>query len=284
MQLEFDCIPCIYRQVLEASRMVTDDQELIREILNEFSRMIPELESDLSAPVLVSRIQDYLKEVSGKKDPYYKFKEANLKLALNHYSDVEKNIVNAEDLLLAALIISAMGNSIDAGVSLKVDIAGNLARAVEYGFKYSDYQHFKKEVEKADRLLIIADNTGEAVFDRLLIRELDKFELEIIYAVRDKPILNDVTLKEARQLGIDKLCQLISSGCDTPGTVMERASEEFLNVFSEADIVISKGQGNLEGLMGTSRPIYYLLKIKCDLIASRLDSGMAEGDFIFKLM
>ncbi|AZO96009.1 ARMT1-like domain-containing protein [Halocella sp. SP3-1] len=284
MQLEFDCIPCIYRQVLEASRMVTDNQGIIREILNEFSRMIPELESDLSAPVLVSRIQDYLKEVSGKKDPYYKFKEANLKLALNHYSDVEKNIVNAEDPLLAALIISAMGNSIDAGVSLKVDIAGNLARAVEYGFKYSDYQHFKKEVEKADRLLIIADNTGEAVFDRLLIRELDKFELEIIYAVRDKPILNDVTLKEARQLGIDKLCQLISSGCDTPGTVMERASEEFLNVFSEADIVISKGQGNLEGLMGTSRPIYYLLKIKCDLIASRLDSGMAEGDFIFKLM
>lgn len=73
MQLEFDCIPCIYRQVLEASRMVTDDQGIIREILNEFSRMIPELESDLSAPVLVSRIQDYLKEVSGKKDPYYKF-------------------------------------------------------------------------------------------------------------------------------------------------------------------------------------------------------------------
>lgn len=283
MQLEFDCIPCIYRQVLEASRMVTDDQELIREILNEFSRMIPELEPDLSAPVLVSRIQNHLKDISGEKDPYYKFKEANLKLALNHYPDIEEGISNAEDPLLAALLISAMGNSIDAGVSLKVDIAGNLARAVECGFKYSDYPQFKKEVEKADKLLIIADNTGEAVFDRLLIKELDKFKLDIIYAVRDKPILNDVTLREARQLGIDRLCQLIPSGCDTPGTVLERASEEFINIFLDADVVISKGQGNLEGLLGTNRPIYYLLKIKCDLIASKLGSEMAEGDFIFKL-
>lgn len=283
MEICFECIPCIFRQVLEASRMVSNDEEVIREILNKYAMMIPEIEMDESAPMVVAKIQQFIKEITGEKDPYYKFKEKNIKKALELYSNVEEIVKSHKDPLLAALLMSAMGNSIDAGVSLKVDLDTDIKRAVDSEFKYSDYSKFRDKLAKSRNILIIADNAGEAVFDRLLIQELNNFQVDTIYAVRDEAILNDVTLKEARDIGVDKLCKLISSGCETPGIILKRANQEFLDIYKNADIVISKGQGNLEGLLGTEREIFFLLKIKCQLIGEKLGSGLSIGDFIFKL-
>jgi len=283
MQIEFDCIPCIYRQILEASRMVTSDKEVIKKILHEFARMIPEIKPEESAPEVTTRIQNYLKSVTGEIDPYSSFKEANIKMALEHYPLVEEIIEDSEEPLLGALVMSAMGNSIDAGVSLEVDITGNVERAINDGFKYNDYQLFQEKLTSCSYLLIIADNAGEAVFDKLLIKELGKYGINISYAVREKPVLNDVTLEEAQKIGIDEYCKIISSGCDTPGIILSRASREFMSTYSEADIIISKGQGNLEGLLGKKKPIFYLLKVKCQLIANKLGSGLKVGDFVFML-
>lgn len=283
MNLEFDCIPCIFRQVLEASRMVTEDEKLIRDILNKYALRIPEIKMDESAPLIVTEMQNFIKEVTGKEDPYYNFKKRNIKKARELYSHVENTVKTHKDPLLAALLMSAMGNSIDAGVSLDVDIDGNIKNALKSGFKYSDYNKFLERLDGAKRVLIIADNAGEAVFDRLLIQELNKEKLDITYAVRDKAILNDVTLKEARDIGIDKYCKLISSGCDTPGLILDRVSSQFMKIYNDAEIIISKGQGNLEGLLGTEREIFFLMKVKCHLIAKKLGSGLEVGDFIFKL-
>lgn len=283
MKIQNDCIACIFRQVLEASKMVTDDEDTIRKTLNKYARMIPEIKKEDTAPLIVNRIQKYIKEVSGEKDPYYKFKKKNIKLAQEHYLDVEKVLKKADDPLLVALTISAVGNSIDAGVSLDVDIKGNVDLGLDAGFKQSDYSKFKTELKQAESLLIIADNAGEAVFDKLLIKVLNKdYDLNITYAVRNSPILNDVTLKEAKLIGIDQICNVISSGCDTPGLMLDYISEEFRNIFVKTDIIISKGQGNLEGLLGTGNGIYFLFKIKCDLIARVLGNGLNTGDFIFK--
>lgn len=161
---------------------------------------------------------------------------------------LKKIIESYEDPLLGSLIMSATGNSIDAGVSLDVDIDYIVKNAVENGFAYSNYNIFKEKLKSGSTVLIVADNAGEAVFDMLLIEELMNFEVDIVYAVRDIPVLNDVTVAEAREIGIPQKARLISSGCDTPGCVLARASQEFVNLFFSADIVISKGQGNLEGL------------------------------------
>ncbi|MFP4017097.1 MAG: damage-control phosphatase ARMT1 family protein, partial [Halanaerobiales bacterium] len=279
--IDYDCIPCIYRKVLESSRMVTDDDKLIRQIINKFAEMIPEIKSEESAPMIVGIIQGYLKEITGEIDPYYQFKEKNTRNALNIYDDVKQIVKGHQDHLQGALIMSAMGNSIDAGVSLVVDIEENIDRAIESGFTYSDYDVFQNKITTARNILIIADNTGEAVFDRLLIEELNKYKLDVTYAVRDQAILNDITIKEARDIGVDRLCRLISSGCDTPGLILDRANKEFIDIYSKADIIVSKGQGNLEGLLGIAKKTFFLLKIKCDIVARRLGSGLKTGDFIF---
>lgn len=281
MEIKLDCLPCIFRQVLESARMATDDKKLIREIMNDYARMVPEIEDNTMAPIIAGKMQKLIKEKTGVVDPYQKFKERNMEIAKKFLPIVEKEIDKADDSVFAALVMSAMGNSIDAGVSLNVDIEKNIELALKNGFVKSDYNKFKKELNRVDDLLIIADNAGEAVFDKILLKELNSYDLKITYAVREIPILNDISKKEVKDLGLEKYAQIISSGSTAPGMVMEEASQEFEKSYKNSDIIISKGQGNLEGLSDVREEIYYLLKAKCNLVADLL--GVEVGDFVFML-
>ncbi len=104
------------------------------------------------------------------------------------------------------------------------------------------------------------------MFDRILIESLPA-SFKVYYATRHTPIINDVMLEDAINTGVDKCANILSSGCNTPGTVLSKCSVEFLEIFNHTDIVISKGQGNYEGFDGYNRKIYFLLKAKCNMIA-----------------
>lgn len=280
MKMKYDCLPCLFRQSLESARMVTDDQEMIKDILKKYSQMLPELiDSEVTAPMIAAEMQAYIKKISGVEDPYAEVKEKNLKSAFKLLPLVKEEINTAEDSLLAALLMSAMGNSIDAGVSLNINIKENIENALADSFAHSDYQSFLKELKKADELIFIADNTGEAVFDKLLLEKLKNYDLKITYAVRETAILNDITADGAEELGIDQYAEIIKSGSKAPGMIINSASKEFLEHYQKADLVISKGQGNLESLYNIESNIYFLLKAKCEVIADVLDVN--EGDFIF---
>ncbi|WP_018248703.1 damage-control phosphatase ARMT1 family protein [Orenia marismortui] len=280
MELRLDCLPCIFRQTLEGSRMATEDEALIREILNEYAQLIPKLDSKEKAPAIVGKVHQIIKEKTGVADPYQKFKEEHMKLALNLYPKVKKIIKDATDSLQGALIMAATGNSIDAGLFSKVNIKDQIEDALENGFVQSDFELFKEKLKSEAKVLIIGDNAGEAIFDKLLIKELNKFGVEITYATREVPVLNDVSIKEAKEIGLDQISKLISSGCKTPGTILNNTTQEFRLAYQQADIIISKGQGNLEGLSSVSAPIFFLLKAKCNLVARILDVN--EGDLVFR--
>ena len=281
MKIKLDCLPCIFRQVLESARMATDDEKLIREIMNKYAKIIPEIDNNTMAPIIAGKMQKIIKNKTGVSDPYQEFKNKNLQQVERFLPVVKKEINRADDSIFAALIMSAMGNSIDAGVSLNVDIENNIEMALDNGFAYSDYDKFKKELLNAEKLLIIADNVGEALFDRILLKELNDYDIEITYAVREIPVLNDISKKEAFMLGLNEYANIIKSGSTAPGMVMEEASDVFINAYENADIIISKGQGNLEGLSEVDKEIYFLLKAKCDLVANLLDVNV--GDFVFIL-
>ncbi len=280
MEMRLDCLPCLFRQALEAARMATDDEELIKEILNDYAELVPEIDSSYVAPGIVNKMHDKIKRKTGVEDIYYDFKKKHVELALELYPEVEDMVKKSADSLKAALVMAATGNSIDAGVSLEIDVNNSIKAAIEDGFTYSDFDLFKERLERSKEVLIIGDNSGEAVFDRLLMKRLAEYDVNITYAVRDVPILNDITLKEARELKLDEVSNLISSGCHAPGMLMEQASDEFLKVFNNADIIISKGQGNYEGLSNVESQIFFLLKAKCSLIARLLE--VEEGSLVFK--
>ncbi|MCK5523558.1 MAG: DUF89 family protein, partial [Thiomargarita sp.] len=98
------------------------------------------------------------------------------------------------------------------------------------------------------------------------------------FAVRGKPTINDALLKDAKDIGLCDIVKVIDNGAGFPGTVLNKCSKEFLDVFNNADLIISKGQGNYETLSNIDANICFLLKAKCPVVAEDLNAEI--GDFI----
>ncbi|WP_372798701.1 DUF89 domain-containing protein, partial [Pontiella sp.] len=152
-----------------------------------------------------------------------------------------------------------------------------IAHALEADLGMEAFAAFREKIEKAELILYLADNCGEAVMDRLLIEQLPTEK--VVYAVRGKPILNDITPAELPQTGIDQLCRTMENGSDAPGTILELCSPEFRDVFARADLLIAKGQGNFETLNRARPDIFFLLKVKCDVVAC--ETGLPLGSIVF---
>ena len=163
------------------------------------------------------------------------------------------------------------------GVNKAFDIVKDVKYILDQDFAIFDYNSFKNQLKKTKSILYIGDKVGESVFDKILIKELRK---PVKYAVRSIPIINDVTFEDAIASGLDEVAELIDSGCKSPGVILDQSTPEFLNLFNKSDLVISKGQGNFEGLSDCNRQVFFLLKAKCQIISNHL--GIKEGSIILK--
>lgn len=273
-----DCYPCFLTQALKTSRIVTSDEKKIRSILNEVSAAITQFPSAASPPEIGRKVYGIISRQTGVKDPYQKIKKKCTKQALFLFPEMKMLIASSKDRLLTAVKLSIAGNIIDFGANANFDLKKDIDRILSQEFAINHYRQFRKALAKAHRILYLADNAGETVFDRLFIEELRK---PVVYAVREKPIINDALREDALDAGIDEVADIISSGSDAPGTVLKSCSKEFLRIFRSADLVISKGQGNYETLSDERRPVFFLLKAKCQVIAREL--GIEESGIILKM-
>lgn len=181
----------------------------------------------------------------------------------------------SEDPLLTAIRVTIAGNIIDFGVGEEFNLEKTLHHTMKEDFAILDYQDFKDDTKNTETILYIGDNAGETVFDRVLIEEINS---DVYYAVREVPIINDATFEDAIKSGIGEVARIISSGSDAPGTILERCNQRFLELFYKSDFVISKGQRNYETLSDADRDIYFLLKVKCPVIAK--DIGVEDQSII----
>ncbi|HIP42932.1 MAG TPA: DUF89 family protein [Aquifex aeolicus] len=147
-------------------------------------------------------------------------------------------------------------------------------------FLIFDFEKFTERLKGANSIFIIGDNAGEIVFDKILVKTLKNLGKEVIYGVRGKPILNDATMEDAREISMTRFCKVIDNGSDKVGTWLEDCSQEFIKVFYNADIVISKGQANFETLNNVERDIFFLLVVKCNPIAN--ETKGKKGELIFR--
>lgn len=279
MEIYLDCLPCFLRQVREASGMATADAEIQYHIMLETIKQISEYRRYRYSPELVRDVHGIVKKHTGNSDPYRSIKEESIKRALNLYSDL-KHFLNEkqESRLYWALKIAATGNVIDFATNREIDIERCVENELKKEFTINDIKRFKDLLKKAKTLLVIGDNAGETIFDRVLVEDFSY--LDITYAVRSEPIINDATIGDACASGLDHCTRLISTGCNAPGLILDECSEEFSNIFNNADIVISKGQGNYEALSEQKREIFFLLKAKCPVISDKL--GVNVNDYVFK--
>lgn len=277
MRTYLDCIPCLMNQALRAARLTTDNEEIIKTIMDEVGLMIKDIPMENAPPITARRVYHIVGEHTGNSDPYRNLKKNNTRTALDLYPAMKEKISRSSDRLLAAIRLAIAGNVIDFGINYILNIEKDIDRKLNQDLAVADYDQFKTSLNAADEILYIGDNAGESVFDRILIEELNK---PVRYIVRSAPIINDVTYTDAVQAGLDKVATLMSSGSDAPGTVMALCNSEFRETFNRSTLVISKGQGNFEALSETTAPVFFLLIAKCPIIAR--DIGVNVGDMILK--
>jgi hypothetical protein len=193
---------------------------------------------------------------------------------------------------LTAVELAIAGNIIDYGVKNSLNVGEELKRILnredkairkENGSLFN-YKSFRGVLKRSKTILYLADNAGEVVFDRILIEEIKDAHKgkNIIYAVKEKPVINDALREDAVFAGIGEKATIISSGVDMPGTVLSLCSKEFLKIFKRADMIISKGQGNFEALSDCKRPVFFLFMAKCPVIAQHVRCGLGDVILLHK--
>jgi hypothetical protein len=279
MRTYLDCIPCFVDQALRAGRMATDDEKKLKGILDEVGMMLCDIPLENTPPETGMLVYDKVREITGVFDPYKKLKRESTEKALALYPSLKSKVEQSSDKLLTAIRIAIAGNVIDFGPNKGFDIEEEIDEVLKKDFAIFDYDEFKDYFGRTNEILYLGDNAGETVFDRILIEELKK---PVTYVVRAVPVINDATYEDAIQAGIDEVAAVISSGTSAPGTILKTCNGEFKEVYNKSNFIISKGQGNYEGLSNENRPIFFLLKVKCHVIAH--DIGVSVGDIVLKGM
>lgn len=277
MKTQLDCFPCLISQALNTAKIVTTEKEKIHKVMKQVCLFLPTMSLDVTPSEFGREVYWIVSTVTGIKDPFREMKKLHTKQALRLYPKLKDLILCSEDPLLMAIRISIAGNVIDFGTTQKFDMEKDLDAMLKMDFAVNHYQAFCKALNEASTILFIGDNAGETVFDRLLIEKLGK---PVTYAVRERPIINDAIFEDAVEAGIDKVAEIFSSGCDAPGCILSLCSDEFLELYNSAELIISKGQGNYEGLSDEHRPIFFLLKAKCHVVAA--DIGVPQGSMVLK--
>lgn len=267
MKTSLDCIPCILRQSLDAARMVSKDPKVHENILREVLGWAGEMDLSQSPPAMAQRIHRRLREIAGVDDPYRETKDWQNFIALEMLPSLRSKIESASDPLLLAARLAIAGNVIDMGVNgnlTEADMLQAVNRALTEPL-VGDYDEFRTAIAKAQSILYLADNAGEIAFDRLLIEKLLPERVTLV--VRGAPVINDATLADAQAVGLDKIVEIIDNGSDAPGTILRDCSQEFQRRYSDADLIIAKGQGNFETLSNEPENIFFLFKVKCPLVS-----------------
>jgi len=243
-------------------------------------KMISEIDLENSySPVITRNILERLKEHSGVRDPYRMEKQESNVQMLERYSEFKAMVGEAENPFDTALRLAIAGNIIDFGPGNPFDVDRTIEEVLQSDFAIDHSRQLQEEVKKAGTILYLGDNCGELVLDKLFLETLS--HPQVWFAVRGEPVLNDVTEQEAREVGINQLAQIISNGDDVPSTLLPRVSRGFKEVYQSADLIISKGMGNYEGLMFEEDPrLFFLMMVKCPVIG--LKTGTTKGEFIVK--
>lgn len=277
MKAHPDCLPCMIRTSLTAARLVGADEGIQWAIVREVA---PLLARSLCGhpPIAASpEVQRKVRKILGMEDPFAEAKRRANREALGLLPRLREQAARAKDPLAFLLGLSASGNTADLGAQTTFDLKAAAAGDGEPWGRF-DYEPFEARLSSAKTVLILADNAGEIAFDRLLCEELTRLGKRVTVAVRGAPTLNDATLEDAREVGLPEVAEVITTGQDHPGVFLPRASSEFLKAFQAADLVISKGMGNFEGLSGETGPIFFLLKAKCAPVAREL--GVKVGELV----
>ncbi|MHA1602278.1 MAG: damage-control phosphatase ARMT1 family protein [Promethearchaeota archaeon] len=276
MKLHSECLACLIDQIRKNYQLLQPhipDEQIVQTQKKIMLKLAPMTQKRM--PYYSQTMYQLLMKEMGDDDPFSTLKREYNSIAEELIPELKENLKSAEDPLFMAINIAIIGNTVDFAtphsIQLEQDVQNLLSNPSEQ-LSINNYEQFKKDLKIAHKIFIIGDNCGEAVFDKILLEYLTKTypEKEFIYGVRGGPVINDITKKEAIEIGIPEVCKVVE-GAICPGVILEQSSPEYQEAFRSAEIILSKGQGNFEALDDLEIPggsLYFLLKAKCNLVAN----------------
>ena len=291
MKAEPACIPCVLHDVFRTGKLATKNVNMQMAILREASRVVAEKASSRVTP---SQLSTYayrvVKRLTGIDDPYRKIKRVSNSIAMKAANLVERELTrtrNPEERFRRCILYTIAGNLIDYGVmghkfKVSADLKKSLEKAVKQGLAVDDVSKIFRKVRSAKNLLYLLDNSGEAVFDALLIKQIKRYGAMITAVVKGGPVSNDMTLADVSQIGLDRVAdEVITTGSDAYGIELAKASRKLVRMLRICDLIISKGQANYEDISeiegSISGSVAYLLNAKCEPMARTMTVKIGEN-------
>ena len=284
MKVSAECMHCLVKRQADNIKKYPDEEKKAA-YLGKVLGIIANHAAEEPAPVLLSHIGRLHEVYFGKPFSFEELKQGYNAMMLEKEAEIREKITQAAAPLALALRFAQIGNFIDFGAMDSVDDAKLmefLEQAETLPLLEDTYQSFTEDLKTAKKLVYLTDNCGEVVLDKLLMETIKQTapHLEITIIVRGEPVLNDATMEDALQVGLETCGKVIPNGTNIAGTYIPWVSAEAKSALDEADLLISKGQGNFESLHGCSRNIYYLFLCKCQWFMERFGLPQYSGVFL----
>ncbi len=272
MHSAIECLPCALRQCRRLVRLTGGDRALEDEVVAHVTSVAERLSLDDPPSTYTSHLLLAAMDRLGTPDPYREAKIEQNRSAAALAGEADRQLGPGDEGLRRALELAAAGNVIDSGPRHRFRIEDALG---ELRFAHDDSDELLERLGSPRDVMYVLDNAGEVRFDELVLKRLDGHRVTIV--ARSRPILNDVTLEEARELGLERYGRVIGTGSPFLGVDMATVSDEFRAAHRDAEVVIAKGHANFESLAGVGDNGFFVLKAKCELVARPLGVELGES-------
>ena len=280
MKIQPECVPCLLKRIIFEAEQSTDDQKTREKTVQKSCELLAQLyDSKVCSATIASKVHKIAYETLGDNDPYKNLKKASNKVANSLIPQVEDLINSSDDPLRIAMICSIVGNLMDFGIPGASEHPEKLTEIFEETFVedlgYDDSEEIKKLLSKSKRVIMFTDNCGEIVFDKVLCKELKKYNPDVFLTVvvKGEPIISDATMEDAEELKFDEVCdEILTTGCFAIGLDFNKLPTQLKKSLDQADLILCKGMANYEAFSETNyRPVGYLLRTKCTAISKSME-------------
>jgi len=275
--MNYRCKFCLTRAFEDKMNENIISEEVKKSLTKNFYSLMAANGSIKSAPEAASAIFGLIRNTTGDVDPYKEDKQYINRYLLNLYPEFKSEVESSINPFDTALRLAIAGNIIDNVASPDYNIHRTINHVMSADFRIDHSEILYQEINNSNKILYLGDNAGEIVLDKLFIETIG--HSNVYFAVRGTPVINDVTMTEANDVKMHDVAKVISNGSDAPSTIIHKTSKEFRELYESADLIISKGQGNLEGLLNEkSKNIFFLFMVKCEVIGNLIEAK--KGDFV----
>lgn len=277
MILDLNCIKCNINQVIKITDLLEVDRNKKEKIMRDVLKYLHEVDYGKCNPEVMGGTWNIILRYIENDNPYREIKEYYNLETLKILDKIENLIESSNNKFNTALKVAVAGNLIDFAAKHKFDfnlLKEKIENINEISLAIDHSKELYDKLKTAKTLMYLGDNCGEICLDKLFIKYIKaEFpDIKIYFAVRGKAIVNDVTLDDAKMVGMEEVAEIIENGDYSSGTVIERVSDEFKEKFYGVDVIIAKGQGNYESLREIDRDnLFHLFMAKCKSVANLLE-------------